>query len=568
MQGAYDMHSMHNEHRHVQPPLFRATGRDNYGELKMQQIVAEQKASFSRGEDQYRKYHFESTLTYDRLFGRDHRTSGLVYFYLSDQQRSSDGSSGRTAIPVRYQGLSSRLTYNFRDTYMLDVNFGYTGSENFQPGRQYGFFPSIAGGWIPTNYDLVKKLVPWLNFLKIRGSYGVVGNDRLAGNRRFPYQTLVNEGRIGPWGSNANVEFVHVGVIGADNLEWEKAMKADLGIEGRFWKDKISFVVDFFSDMRNGIFQPRVQVPYYAGLVTQAYGNIGKMRSFGADGNLDYKESINKDMSFIIRANFTYSRNMIYNWEQLYERYPYLEQTGYPHGSIRGYRSLGLFKDEDDVRYSPRQNFGDYRPGDIKYMDVNGDGRINGEDVVPLSRNTFPMIMYGFGGEFRYKEFTIGVMLKGTGKTDYFRVGQGNGMGYIPFYNGESGNVLTIAADPRNRWIPRDYIERHGMDPALAENPNAIFPRLQYGYNNNNSQLSDFWKGNSSYIRLQEITLNYHLKKDFLRRASISSVDIQLVGTNLYTWDSVKLFDPEQAVSNGRAYPLPAVYTLQFYINF
>jgi hypothetical protein len=207
-------------------------------------------------------------------------------------------------------------------------------------------------------------------------------------------------------------------------------------------------------------------------------------------------------------------------------------------------------------------------PGDIKYMDVNGDGRIDSEDRVPLTRSTFPMIMYGFGGEFRYKDFTIGILLRGTGKTDYFRVGQdGNGMGYIPFFNGESGNVLTIAADPRNRWIPQEYVQRHGMDPALAEKPNAMFPRLQDGYTGNNSQLSDFWQGDARYLRLQEITLNYNLKKDFLRRVGVTSIDIQLVGNNLYTWDKVKLFDPEQARSNGRAYPIPAVYTLQFYIN-
>ncbi|MDR2425157.1 MAG: TonB-dependent receptor, partial [Prevotellaceae bacterium] len=422
-QGAYDLHSYHSERRFIQPPLYRATGRNNYGEMIMEQRVAQEPASFGRGENQYRKYHLEINLNYERLYGEDHRTSALIYYYLSDQQRSSDAASGVTAIPVRYQGVSSRLTYSFRDTYMFDLNFGYTGSENFQPGRQYGFFPSVAAGWVPTAYKFVKEVAPWLNFLKFRGSYGTVGNDRLAGNRRFPYQTLLSSGKVGPWGSYAAYEFVSVQVIGADNLEWEKAIKADLGIEGRLWNDKISFVVDIFSDMRNGIFQPRVQVPDYAGLVNEAYGNIGKMRSFGSDGNVEYKETLGKDMSFTIRANYTYSKNMIYNWEQLYERYPYLEYTGYPNGSIRGYRSLGLFKDENDVRYSPRQTFGTVMPGDIKYKDVNGDGKIDSEDRVPLTRSTFPMIMYGFGGEFRYKDFTIGILLRGTGKTDYFRVG-------------------------------------------------------------------------------------------------------------------------------------------------
>ena len=568
-QGAYDITSYLEEYRLIQPPLYRAFERDIYGELKMKEMIAERKAIFNRNQNRYRKYHFESTLSYDRLFGKDHRVSGLIYYYLSDQQSTINTNSSMAAIPVRYQGVSSRLTYNFQDTYMIDVNFGYTGSENFQPGRQYGFFPSIALGWVPTAYKFIKDNVKWLNFLKFRGSYGTVGNDRLAGDRRFPYLTLLNNNLAASiWGSDGLRETVTETFIGANNLQWEKAEKADLGIEGRLWEDKISFVVDIFSDMRNGIFQQRVQVPAYAGAITAPYGNVGKMRSFGTDGNIEYKEQLTKDISFVVRANYTYSNNMVYNWEQLYEKYPYIERTGYPSGVHRGYRSLGLFKNEDEIRNSPRQTFGNVMPGDIRYEDVNGDGKVDSEDQVPLSYGTFPLLMYGFGGEFRYKQFSIGVLLKGTGKTDYFRVGQGgNGMGYIPFHGGEAGNVLTMAADPRNRWIPREYAQAHGIPVELAENPNATFPRLQYGYNSNNSQLSDFWKGDARYLRLQELTLSYNLKHDALRRIGVAGIDIQLVGNNLITWDKVKIFDPEQAARNGQAYPLPAVYTLQLYIH-
>jgi TonB-linked SusC/RagA family outer membrane protein len=450
---------------------------------------------------------------------------------------------------------------------MVDVNFGYTGSENFQPGKQYGFFPSIAAGWVPSSYKFVKDNLSWVDFLKIRASYGSVGNDRLAGNRRFPYITLVNNLSKNPWGSMA-VETVNETVIGADNLAWEKAIKADLGIEGRFWKDKISFVIDFFQDQRDGIFQPRVQIPEYVGVITMPYGNVGKMKSYGSDGNISYMQELGKDMSFTVRANYTYSKNLVQNWEQMYEKYSYLERTGYPNDVLRGYQALGLFKSEDEVLHSPSQSYlGTVQAGDIKYKDVNGDGEINEDDKVPLSRNTYPMLMYGIGGEFRYKNFTVGVLFKGTGKTDYYHVGQNNGMGYIPFFEEESGNVLSIANDPRNRWIPMDYALANGIDPALAENPNALFPKLQYGKNNNNSQLSDFWKGDARYLRLQEVTLNYNLKQSALKKIGIASIDIQLVGTNLYIWDKVKIFDPEQANKNGRVYPIPSVYTLQLYIN-
>jgi hypothetical protein len=291
------------------------------------------------------------------------------------------------------------------------------------------------------------------------------------------------------------------------------------------------------------------------------------MRSYGSDGNAAFNQAINQDISFTLRGNFTYSKNMIQNWEQVYQQYPYLELTGFPSGVIRGYRALGFFKDEDEIKYSPIQTFGSVMPGDIKYMDVNGDGKINADDKVPLSYSPYPRLMYGFGGEFRYKKLSVGILFKGTGQTDYFQIGQGYDSGFDPFNNGERGNVLSIVADPRNRWIPMDYALANGIDPALAENPDARFPRLQYGYNNNNVQLSDFWKGDSRYLRLQEITVNYNLKNRTMQKIGLSSVDLQLVGNNLYVWDKVKLFDPEQASRNGRVYPLPATYSLQIYIN-
>jgi TonB-linked SusC/RagA family outer membrane protein len=575
-QGAYDVQNFFNERRYIQPALYMALERRTDGSLVMREMVKATPASYSKTLNQYRKYHFETTVNYDRVFGEDHRVSGLVYYYLSDQKHTEDATNNMTAIPVRYQGVSSRFTYSFRDTYMIDFNFGYTGSENFQPGRQYGFFPSVALGWVPTGYQWVRDKLPWLSFFKIRGSLGTVGNDRLAGDTRFPYMTKATLSNSAVYESMSSVEILTESRVGADNLKWEKAKKADVGIEGRLFNDKLSFVVDFFNDQRDGIFQPRAQVPEYVGLTNMPYGNVGRMKSFGSDGNISFTQQINKDMSFTLRANYTYADTKVQNWEQSYLEYPYLFYAGFPNNAHRGYQAIGLFRDEDDIKQSPTQTFGAYLPGDIKYKDVNGDGKIDATDQVPLSRSTYPLLMYGFGGEIRYKKLTVGVLLKGTGRTNYYHVGQtvkhndlsyANGMGYVPFYGGVSGNVLTMANDPRNRWIPRDYAIAHGIDPALAENPDAIFPRLQYGKNNNNAQKSDFWKGDARYLRLQEVTLNYNLNTPAIRKLGIASVDLQLVGTNLYVWDKVKTFDPEQAQYNGRVYPIPAVYSLQLYIN-
>lgn len=561
-QGAYDITSWFNESRLIQPALYEAVGRNQAGELITINRVSEQAAHYSKSTNQYRKYHFESTLNYDRVFADDHRVSALVYYYMSDEKYSSESTSNMNSIPKRYQGISSRITYGFRDTYMLDVNFGYTGSENFQPGRRFGFFPSVAVGWVPTNYEFMKKGLPFLDFLKIRASYGTVGNDRIT-NKRFPYLTIVKRGTNSPWGSTS-AETLWEDYTGADNLNWEKASKLDVGIEGRLFGDRVNFVVDFFNDVRDGIFQERQQVPAYVGLMSKPFSNIGKMRSYGADGNISYTERLGKNSSITLRGNFTYSKNDVKNWEEANPAYPYQEAAGYPYGVIRGYQAMGLFKDQLDIETSPVQTFGEYRPGDIKYRDINGDGRIDNDDMVPIAYSATPLLMYGFGGEFQYKNFTLGVLFKGTGKTDFFY----GGAGYIPFASGKMGNVLTQAADPRNRWIPMDYALANGIDPSLAENPNAKYPRLQYGNNNNNSQTSTFWKGDSHYLRLQEITLNYNFKANALRKIGIQSVDLQFVGNNLAVWDNVKIFDPEQASSNGRVYPLPATFTLQLYLHF
>ncbi len=316
MQGAYDNISWKDERRYVMPELYLASGRTTWGELqrsKSHDAISPQYTNYQR---QYRKYHFESTLTWDKLFAENHRVSALVYYYMSDQQDTNDATNaaaGRRALealPKRYQGISSRFTYGFKDTYMCDFNFGYTGSENFEPGKQFGFFPSIAIGWVPSNYKWVMDNMNWLNHFKIRASYGSVGSDRIA-DFRFPFMTVVGENQSVGWGSTLNglseLQF------GANNLMWEKALKADLGIEANMFDNRFSFVVDFFSDKREDIFQRRETIPGYAGLIYSArpYGNVGSMLSFGSDGNISYTHEIQKDWTFTIRGNYTYSSNEI-----------------------------------------------------------------------------------------------------------------------------------------------------------------------------------------------------------------------------------------------------------------
>lgn len=569
-QGAYDNESDLREIRHILPEMYYASTRKYTGELGIVKRVDAQPATYTHEDSQYYKWHFESTLTWDRLFGTDHRVGALAYYYMSSQQTMNKDIDAHDAtlrsmyaIPIRYEGLSGRLTYGFRDTYFLDANFGYTGSENFQKGHRFGFFPSVALGWVPTSYAWVQDNLKWLDFFKIRASYGTVGNDRLT-DERFPYLTLMRDSNAGGgWGSTTG--YITEERVGANNLRWERAKKFDVGVEGKLFRQKLSFVVDYFHDTRDGIYQRRSQIPDYVGLTQMPFGNVGKMKSWGADGNLSYTHDFGTDWSLTVRGNFTFSVNKVENWEQAEQPYDYQNYTGFVNNAFRGYISLGLFRDELDVKQSPKQTFGDYTVGDIKYKDVNGDGKIDEDDKVPLSYPNYPKLMYGFGIEGRWKQLTVGVLFKGTGNTDYYYVnGTTNGAGYIPFLNGETGNVLTIVADQKNRWTPASY----SGDPS-TENPNARFPRLSYGKNANNTQYSTFWHANARYLRLQEITANYHmLTQGFLKKCGLKSVDFQFVASNIAVWSPLKLWDPEQAEYNGGAYPIPASYALQLYLNF
>lgn len=574
-QVAYDTEVNLKEKRYVRPDMYYAEVRRYTGELGLYKRLESEPVKYSHADEQYYKLHFEGMMNYERTFAQYHRLTGLLYYYMSSEQKmnkdideKNESLRSMYAIPIRYQGLSGRITYGLRDTYFVDFNFGYTGSANFAKNERFGFFPAVAAGWVPTGYDWVREKLPWLNFLKIRGSYGTVGNDRLT-NDRFPYLTLLNINTGGGWGSTNGS--VTEELIGADNLKWEVAKKADIGVEAKLFGERLNFVVDFFRDKRDGIYQLRQQIPEYAGLQKMPNGNVGKMISYGSDGNVSYTQRINKDMSFTLRGNFTYSANEVKNWEQSLQKYEYQNYSGYVNNAFRGYIALGLFRDEADIAASPKQTFGDYLPGDIKYKDVNGDGVVDKDDQVPLSYPNYPRLMYGFGGEFCYKNLTVGVLFKGTGNTDYYYVDDNgywdkgkNGEGYIPFYGGKTGNVLKIVADQSNRWTPASY----SGDPS-TENPNARFPRLSYGKSENNAQFSSFWHANSRYLRLQEISVNYNLPAGkILKYLGVRSLDLQFVASDLCIWSPMNLWDAEQADHNGGAYPIPQRFAFQMYVNF
>lgn len=562
-----------NQSRYVRPKMYRATGRDAQGNLIKSLRLNEQNVLYAKGSDFWRKYFWQSKAEWNRSFNT-HDLGALLYYYMEDivDGRWQFDQLGINSIPSRRQNLSGRLSYGYNNTYFIDANFGYTGSSQFKKGERFGFFPSLALGWVPTGYTWVQDNMPWMSFLKIRGSYGLAGNDKIT-DTRFPYLTLIDNLAGIYWIPRGDgMTGITERLIGADNLKWEVAKKANIGIEANFFNDNLRIVADVFHDQRDDIFMTRVTLPSYLGLVNLPYSNVGRMHSFGSDGNIEYSHNFNNDMGFTVRGNYTFSQNIIDYFEENKLPYDYLSVTGKPYGVVRGYVAEGLFKDREEIETSPDQSvFGRIRPGDIKYRDVNGDGRINEDDKIPLSYgNQVPRMMYGFGADFRWKDLTVAVLFRGAAKVQYYRSGVNiynfglNSPGWIPFYNGDLGNVIKLANNPKNRWTAAWY----SGDPA-TENPNAEFPRLSYGSNTNNEQLSTFWQRDGSYIRLQEISVRYRLKKyDWLKALGLTSVDLEFVTNNVFTIDKVKFFDPEQAHYNGGAYPIPTSYTFQLYLNF
>ena len=538
------------------PALYYATGRKKDGTLDLIEKVSKADDKYSSTNLTTRKIYFEGRVNYERLFNEKHRVGGLLLYYMDDFV-TGEAQDLIASIPKRYTGLAARATYSFKDTYFIEGNLGYTGSEAFEKGEKFGIFPAISGGWVPTQYEWVQNNLKFIDFFKVRGSYGVVGNDRMNGVR-FPFLSTMRQGSgAGMWGGGNNIMESQEA---SQNLRWEKAKKLDLGIDAQLFHNKVDLTVDFFHEKRTGIFQQRASIPEEMGLATQPWANVGAMESWGADGNISYMHQFNKDWNLTVRANFTYTNNKLTAYEQSGVKYPYQSYIGTPYGNQRGLIALGLFKDQADIDNSPKQTFmSNVMPGDIKYKDVNGDGIINTDDEVLIGNSTVPRLQYGFAFELRYKRLSVSALFEGVGIVDFMY----GGNGFYPFTGKQTGNVLSIVADPANRWIPASY----SGNPA-TENPNARFPRLTYGSNANNERNSTFWLENGRYLRLKNVQITYDFTSPFFKKIGLQGCQLSLIGDNLACWDGVKLWDLAQATGNGAVYPLQRVFTLQANLQF
>ncbi|SFA44406.1 TonB-linked outer membrane protein, SusC/RagA family [Pedobacter suwonensis] len=546
---SYDNYNNHKISRSKTVDGFLATGRDANGNLLFDQTqIGTNYLGYGRENGGSRQFYMEGAINYTKKI-KAHDFGAMVLYNQSDRVEAFAGDF-ITSIPYRYMGLAGRLTYAYDNKYLAEVNFGYNGSETFAPEKRFGFFPSFGLGWVVSQEKFYEPIKDVLSFMKFRFSYGTVGNSNIGG-RRFAYiSTITNQGgySYGQNNTNNNIDGLNFGDYAVD-VSWERATKYNLGIELKAFKDELSIVADLFREKRDGIFRQRGDVPLTVGVPNLPYANLGKVNNTGIDATVDYQKRLG-DFTLGIRGNINWNRAIVIDDANAPWPYPWQQRIGRKLGQRFGYIDEGLFKSDEDVANSPYQT-GINKAGDIKYKDLNGDGKIDSYDQAPIGYGSIPEIVYGFGPTFKWKNWSLAGWFKGISNVDIFL----NGDGFQPFrLGGERGNLFSAIT---NRWTPQNN----------ASNP--LYPRITYGNDNMNYETSSWWTKNGSFLRLQTVELNYNFaNKKWLKKIGASNLNIYFIGYNLLTTSEFKLWDVELGDGRGSQYPLLKTYNMGLRCNF
>tara|TARA_B100000953_G_scaffold80975_1_gene66003 strand:- start:4531 stop:7605 length:3075 start_codon:yes stop_codon:yes gene_type:complete len=507
---------------------------------------------YDRSNGGNRRFYTQVSVNYDRSFGK-HSVSGLLLANRTDYSNAFAGNFTE-AIPFRNEGLAGRATYSYDDRYFLEVNAGYNGSENFAPNNRYGFFPSLAVGWVVSNEKFFEPIKEHIDYFKLRYSDGLVGSDSGAG--RFAYLNRVESGQDGYYFSENRqyVDGIAQTYYGVD-VVWAEARKQDLGIEINAFDSRLSLITDFFYERTEGAFLNRSDIPNYIGLTTDPYGNIGVTENKGFDGTLNYSHQF-QELRLSFRGTFSYNKNKIVENGVPEQPYPWLNRQGTGLLANVGYVAERLFTLEDDLDGDgfittadgfPTQ-FGQIQPGDIKYSDLNGDGQIDAFDRKVIGDGDVPALTYGFGITAIYKGFDASLFFQGQSFSDRF-IG---GYGIRPFIgDGGEGNIYTTSLD---RWTTEN-------NDAYATYPRLSFSASGIGQTNNN-QNSTWWLRDIDFLRLKTAEVGYTFKETFSKKFGVDDFRIYMRATNLFTLSKFDLWDPELNTNNGGRYPNISVVSL------
>lgn len=448
-------------------------------------------------------------------------------FGANNTSKTNNGSSSEGAR-LNYFG---RVNYNYSNKYLAEFVFRYDGSQIFDPEYRWGFFPGVSLGWVVSEENFMSDL-SWVNRLKLRGSYGTMGNDKID-----PYQYLGTFEFGGNYIFNENVDTksLRPSSVANEGVSWEVAKNANIGIEGGLFDNKLSFELDVFKNSRTDILYPaNAAIPLTAGF-SPPDQNIGEVENKGFDLSLNYMHDINKDMYWSVGFNGGWAKNKIIFWDEPAGKLPWQVSTGNPMGSTLLYNALDVFIDQAAVDAYP--SWPGARPGDIRFEDVDGDGEITVDDRVRTDKSAFPTFVGGIPIAFGYKSFELNVLMQGAAGAEQ----------YVQVPSGEFGNYLQDFAD--GRWT--------------SENPNSNKPRA---YNRSDeywiSGRNTHFMRSTDYIRVKNVKLSYTLPQSLINKAHMKYAQVFVSAMNLFTWDTYKVFDPENNSTGGGSYPQRRLFNL------
>jgi TonB-dependent starch-binding outer membrane protein SusC len=460
-----------------------------------------------------------------------------------DLERSNGGGGYETAR-INYFG---RMAYNFKEKYLAEFLWRYDGSDRFPEAKRYGFFPGVLAGWVLSEEKFMKN-IPVINFLKLRGSWGQLGNDQVNlpnSTTAATYQYLSTYGFRSYILGDAEQKTLYETRLPNENITWEVASNSNIGLEGQLQNGKFSFELDYFSNYRSEILWfKNASVPQSTGITLPAQ-NLGEVSNKGFDFTFGYRSQI-KDFKFNVSVNGGFAKNKIEFWDEAPGAPEWQRTTGKPMNTFMAYIYDGVFKDQADID-SRKADYSaivkTLRPGDMKYKDHNNDGKITPDDQVRTNFTQLPMFQGGMNIGAEFKGFDLTILIQGAaGAKQYVSAGE---MGNI-------GNYLLDMYE--NRWT--------------VDNPSSVHPRIanrsdQY-YSGNNT----YWLRSSDYVRLKNFELGYSIPENLLKKIGASSTRVYLSGVNLFTLDKLKVFDPETASSTGQYYPQSRVLNLGLNIKF
>lgn len=467
---------------------------------------------------QWRDYSLQASLNYNRTFNGLHNIDAIYLGSYNDYVVTG------TDLSYKNIAMGGRVTYSYDKRYIGEFSFGYNGTENFPKGHRFGFFPAGSLGWILSNEAFLKGN-PILNYLKLRASYGIVGNDNIGGIRYMFDQYYDGYGYH--LGNSNNVQDGLVqGKLANPDVTWEKEKKFNVGFEATL-VNKIDVSFDYFIQKRSNILsQPYRTVPDYLG-ISRPDINIGKVDNKGLETSIRYNGIGKKDLTYFVETSLWYAKNkVVYNAEAIQEN-EYLYGTGRIVGQPFVLEAIGFFKDEDDILKSPTQTFTDVRPGDIKYKDQNKDGKIDSNDYYPIGYTSMPQITLGLHGGITFKGFDMDIFFQGAANRTVYC----GGKYYHAFQN--DGKISSIAL---GRWTPE-----------TAET--ATYPRLSSENNLNNYQASSFWQKNGNFLKLRSLEIGYTLPFQLSRKINLEKVRIFANGTNLFSLDHMDGFTDSETMS-------------------